>query len=289
MKVTAETIPYAVLGHPIRHSFSPGMHNAAFAALGMKAVYLALDVLPDDLEQVLPALGSAGFGGLNVTIPLKERALGCMDELDASAQRAGAVNTVAFRDGKRIGYNTDGDGLLDAVREAFPGVVLPGATVMILGAGGAARAAAVTLLHAGVSELVIVNRTEARAQAVAAEVMDAGNATVRAVRLEEAAVYCREHVNLLIQSTPIGMREEDEAILPATAFRSGQAVYDMVYTHPETCTMRTAREAGAHAVNGLGMLLHQGVRAFKVWTGVNPPIDVMRKELKRAVYGDDDI
>jgi len=288
MQISGKTTPFAVLGHPIGHSLSPVMHNAALAELGMDAVYLAFDVAPEHLMHVLPAMGNMGFGGVNLTVPLKEVASGGIENRDVSARRLGAVNTVEFTvDGSLKGHNTDGDGFIRALEEAF-GAGPAGLSVFILGCGGAGRAVAITSAAEGADRVVLADAEPARASRVREEICEAFAVPhgVNACPADPAswARECRQ-ADLVIQATPVGMKKEDVSLLGPEAFCGEQRVMDLVYMYPDTGFTRTARERGAKTVNGIGMLLHQGAGAFAIWTGKEPPIKVMRKALEDAVYG----
>lgn len=281
MRITGETRVFAVFGHPIGHSLSPAMHNAAFAALAMDAVYTAFDVRPEALRDALTAARVLGFGGLNLTVPLKELALPLLDRLDDSARLLGAANTVALSAGGLVGHNTDGAGFLEAAEEAFDGAPR-GRAVLVLGAGGAGRAVALSCAQAGARAITLVDTDAARAQRVAAEIaarFPGAAAGVAPPPGEEAA----RAADWVVQATPVGMRPEDPSLLAPAAFRAGQCVFDLVYMYPETRLMAAARRAGARTANGLGMLLHQGMDAFRVWTGVTPPRAVMQAALEKAV------
>ncbi|AKJ63781.1 shikimate dehydrogenase [Kiritimatiella glycovorans] len=285
-EVGGHTRPFAVLGHPVAHSLSPCMHNASFAALDFDGVYLALDVAPDDLESVIPALGAAGFGGLNITVPLKERAFAALTRLGESARTLGSVNTVVFTERGPEGHNTDGDGFIEALREAF-GRDVDGTSVFVLGAGGAGRVAALYAAGQGASALVLSDLDNGRLRRLEHEIRE---------RFPGLELHCTDHSGeaaerardseLLVQATPVGMKPEDSSPLPDRAFRGGQRAFDLIYMYPETAFLRAAREAGAETANGLGMLLHQGARAFTLWTGLEPDTGAMRGALKRAVYGE---
>lgn len=285
MNITGHTRAFAVLGHPIGHTLSPLMHNAAFEELGMEAVYLAFDVLPEHLGDVLPVMRKMGFGGVNLTVPLKEVALRCVDRLDESARILGAINTVQFAPDGLVGFNTDGQGFLRAFREAF-GVSPAQRSVFILGTGGAGRAVALTLAGEGVLSMALADTDRARAEKLAMELET--QYFIQDVRVagspDETVAACRQ-ADIVVQATPVGMKPEDPSPLPREAFREGQQAFDLVYMYPETGFMKTAREAGARAANGLGMLLHQGAYAFEIWTGRKPPLDTMRRRLETAVYG----
>jgi shikimate dehydrogenase len=284
--LSGKTRPFAVLGHPIGHSLSPVMHNASFRALRLDAVYLAFDVHPDRLLGVLPAMRDMGFDGVNLTVPLKEVAFRGLSDLDASARRVGAVNTVEFRpDGSLRGHNTDGAGFLLALRESFA-VDVRGLRVFIAGCGGAGRCVAITCAEAGAAAVALADADAARPPKVAAEIAAmAPAAAVRAMPADAKAwAGAAREADLVVQATPVGMRREDGSPLPAEAFRNGQFAYDLVYMYPETAFMRAAAGAGARASNGLGMLLHQGARAFSIWTGRDADAQSMRTALEQAVY-----
>ncbi len=282
MKISGKTKPYAVLGHPVGHTLSPVMQMAAFRALRMDAVYLALDVAPDRLMQVLPAMQAMGFGGANLTVPLKEIAFRGLKTLDASAKRVGAVNTVAFRGDEVTGYNTDGEGLLRALKEAF-GTAPEGLTVFVAGTGGAGRAAALMCARNGADSIRLFDTDGGRARRVAEDIQKDQKGFPVSVISESPEAGARD-CDLIIQATPAGMKPGDAVPLLPEAFREGQFVYDLIYMYPETPLLAAARRAGAQTASGLGMLLHQGAAAFEIWTGIKPPVDVMRKALEEAVY-----
>jgi shikimate dehydrogenase len=285
--ISGHTTPFAVLGHPIGHTLSPVMHNASIKALGMDAVYLAFDVAPERLMGQIGFFRELGFGGLNLTVPLKERAfegLQAIGALDESARIAGAVNTVQFTDAGPVGHTTDGTGFLRALQEAF-GRTVRGDTVFFLGCGGAGRTAALAAAREGARRLLLSDldavRVEKLQEDLAALAPETETETVPA---NETAAYCRT-ADLVVQASPVGMKPDDPELLPAEAFREGQRVLDLIYMHPETALMRTARRAGAEVANGLGMLLHQGARSFEIWTGREPDTAAMRAALETAVYG----
>ncbi len=277
---------FAVLGHPVGHTLSPAMHNAALAALGWDAVYLAFDVGRADLMNVLPAMARMGFGGVNLTVPLKETAFGGLRRLDASARLVGSVNTVQFDGAEPVGHSTDGFGFLRAVSEAF-GFAPEGRSVFVLGTGGAGRAVALVCARAGAASVALADADAPRAERVRGEILALGaGAEARVVAAvpgerEKAA----RAADLVVQATPVGMRAGDPSPLSAAGFRAGQCAIDLVYMHPQTAFMAAARAGGARAVNGLDMLLHQGARSFAIWTGEAPPVEPMRAALERAVYG----
>jgi len=283
--IDGRTRIFAVFGHPVAHTLSPPMHNSALRALGMNARYVAFDVAPEALPGVLPALPAMGFGGINLTVPLKEVAFRSLARLDPSARCVGSVNTLQFSPEGLVGHSTDGYGFLRARAEAFGGDVR-GAAVFVLGAGGAGRALALVLAGEDAGRIVLADLDRARAERVCAEARERGARTEFAVADTPAAQRAAARdADLVVNATTVGMRPDDPSPLPPEAFRPGQQAFDLVYQHAETAFLRAARAGGARAVNGLDMLLYQGVRSFAIWTGVEPPADVMRAVLRKAVYG----
>jgi len=277
------------------------MQNAGLAALGLDWRYLAFDVRPEELAAALAGARAMRFIGLNLTVPHKLLALELVEALDASARAWGAVNTVRFEarvgpdawrplgqleevpddaELRAHGFNTDADALETALREDL-GLALPGLRVLLLGAGGAGRTAALKLASAGVAALFLVNRTRRKAEAVAAEI--ARHYPGARVQLG----YPPGPVDLVLNATSLGLRPGDAPPWDAAAFdlRRAGAAYDMIYRPAETPFLAAARAAGCRAANGLGMLLHQGARALEIWTGRPAPLAVMRGALEASVYG----
>lgn len=283
--LSGHTKPFAVLGHPIGHTLSPVMHNAALEALGMDAIYLAFDVHPDRLMPVLSSMRDMGFQGVNLTVPLKEVAFRSLADLDDSARRLGAVNTVQFTPSGLRGHNTDGKGFLRALQEAFGGTTQRH-SVFVLGCGGAGRAVAITSAMEGCARIILADVDFKRCGNVAREIralapsVPVELADPDKTRWAPAARAC----SLVIQASPVGMKPDDPSPLPPEAFGPGQHAFDLVYNLPTTGFTRTAALAGAGAANGLGMLLHQGAESLGIWTGTPAPVDVMRLALEGALY-----
>ncbi len=286
MNLSGHTKPFAVLGHPIGHTLSPVMHNASIQALEFDGIYLALDVHPDRLMEVLPAMQLMGFGGVNLTVPHKEIAFHGLEKLDESALLFGAANTVEFTDEGMVGHNTDGYGFIKALEEAF-GKSVEGDAVFVLGCGGAGRAIALQAAVKGARSIVLADIDADRVRRLNDEIIGLTPKVevVEALCDCEKAELCRA-CDLVVQASPVGMKEGDPSLLPPEAFREGQRAFDLIYMYPETAFLTTAREAGAGIANGLGMLLHQGARAFEIWTGIEPDILAMRQALEEAVYGE---
>ena len=262
-----------VFGHPVTHSRSPRLHGFWLQRYGIDGAYIPLGVAPSGFAAAVRALVNLGFRGANVTIPHKLAAFEICDAVAPFARRAGAVNTLIFRDGRIEGSNTDGFGFLESIREAAPGWRADAGPAVLLGAGGAARAIAAALLDAGVPRVTLVNRTAAKAEALA---RDLGGPIHVADRppLEDAA--------LLVNTTSLGMQgqpglEVDLAPLPASA-----VVADIVYVPLETRLLAAARARGLIAVDGLGMLLHQARPGFEAWFGVAPQVDQALRDVVAA-------
>jgi shikimate dehydrogenase len=279
--INAATRLCAVLGSPIAHSASPAMHNAAFAALGLNWRYLAFEVNPKNLRAAIEGAKAMNFAGLNLTVPHKLLAVEMMDELDESAKKWGAVNTIHFDNARAIGFNTDADAIITALREDLK-MELSGSKVLLLGAGGAGRTAALKLASEKVAELFLVNRTEVKAEAVAGEIMEHFPFTKVAVGFPKSAV------DLVINATSLGLKPDDASPLDEKQFslKQTRVVYDMIYRPAETKLLATAKKSGCKTANGLGMLLHQGAKAFEIWTGKPAPLDVIRRALGKNIYGD---
>lgn len=267
-----------VIGHPIVHSLSPRMHNAAFAVDGADYAYVAMDVPPERLESAVEGLSALGFVGFNVTMPHKERIVPLLDRLDTPAKISGAVNTVVVRDGVLYGMNTDGSGFVEACAES--GVEFAGKQVLLLGAGGAAAAIAVAVLGEKARGLVIANRTSSRAEGLAEKVAGiGGDAEITAIPLDSAAEGSAE-ADVVVNTTYLGMKGDDKMPLPVECLASDKAVCDAVYLRgAETDLIRQAREVGATVVPGGRMLLYQGVQAQRAWTGREPNVEVMSSVL----------
>jgi shikimate dehydrogenase len=254
----------AVLGHPVAHSRSPAMHNAALAELGLAGewAYEAIDVAPDEFEARVREMAAADFAGANVTVPHKGAALALADELSETAREIGAANTLVFAGGGICAENTDAQGLLDAL-PAPPA----GRRALVLGAGGAARAVVWALLREG-AEVDVWNRTELRSRNLCAELGG------RPVAEPEAAAR-----GLIVNSTAVGLRGEDpfaELPLRRGDLGPGQTVVDLVYGEEPTRLLRAAEAAGATTVDGIEVLVRQGALSLEIWTGRRPPLETMR-------------
>lgn len=262
---------YGILGDPIGHSLSPVMHNAAFRKMMLPACYHAFCVSSDRLGPALKGAQALGFGGLNLTIPLKEKALELVRP-DRLAEAIGAVNTVSFRE-EICGYNTDGWGALRALERY--GVSVRGRAVLMIGAGGAARAIAYTLEQEG-AEITIANRDSRRAEDLAGSVGGLG------VGLEDLPALVPQ-ADIIINATSVGMKEGPR-LFPGSLLHSGQVVFDIVYNR-RTELLEDASFTGAQAIDGVMMLVYQGAGSFEIWTGQKAPVDVMEKAVRESLLG----
>jgi len=265
-----------LLGHPVGHSLSPVLHNAAFAALGMQAHYDARDVAPADLADAVTAMRDAACLGGNVTAPHKQAMLALLDHVSAAATTLGAVNTVSNRGGQLLGDNTDGLGLARWLDEA--GVAVRERSVLVLGAGGAARATVWAVRQLGAGRIRVLNRSPARAQQLTQEL--AGERGSWGA-LEEAAEPTREPWAIVINATSLGHHGQAPIVHPS-CYSPDRVAIELAYNPPLTGFMEAARAVGARAENGLGMLLHQAALAFECWTGQAPPLAVYEAALAQA-------
>ncbi len=273
---------FGVIGFPIEHTASPAIHNAAFAALGLDCAYLPLAVRPENLGRAVAGLSSLGIIGLNVTIPHKETVIACLDEVSEEARRIGAVNTVAIRSGKLIGYNTDGKGFVQALKEEGK-IDIQGRRIVILGAGGAGRAVAVQSGLEGAGELIIFDKIAPRAKRLAADIgRNIPQLRVGVISRDEIKSNVGE-ADILINATPVGMNAGDKLLIDPEWLLPRTLVFDLVYNPQETRLMQASRERGCSVVGGLGMLIHQGALSFELWTGKEAPLDAMRKAAEEVI------
>jgi shikimate dehydrogenase len=273
MKIDRETALYGVLGHPLGHTLSPELHNPAFRFTERNAVYLAFDT--EDLEGAVRGVTALGVRGVSVTHPFKSSVIPFLDRVDPLAEKIGAVNTLINEGGQLTGFNTDAFGALHALGEEVE--LSSGRKVLLVGAGGAARAIGFALMEKGV-DLILSNRTVERGRALACSL------GCSFVSLEEAVKI--RGVDLLIHTTPVGMfPEEDRCLLPAPVLREGMTVMDVVYNPVRTKLLSLAEERGCRTVSGLHMFIHQGAEQFRIWTGSEPPVEVMADAVRRALPG----
>ena len=277
----------ALVGHPVAHSISPAFQQAALDALGVDARYEAWDTPDEGLEEAAHRLRSEGVLGANVTVPHKVAMMGLVDQPDALVERVGALNTIVRRDGVLHATNTDVSGILHALNDA--GVPPEGRRVLLLGAGGAARAVVAAMREARAAAIVVANRTIEHARVL--EIVAGEDLPLDVCRLDpdsEGLQRAMEEAELVVHSTSLGMRHgPDEAAtpVPARLFRPGQVAFDLVYVPERTPFIEAAERGGAQTVGGLAMLVHQGAAAFRLWTGLEPPLEVMFRAARDALEG----
>jgi shikimate dehydrogenase len=276
MAISGKTQVCGVIGDPIEHTLSPTIHNAAFNHLGLDFVFLAFRVKPADLENALRGMRGLGIHGLNVTMPHKSTVTAYLDEMDSAVKFLGSVNTILNRDGKLSGFNTDGVGALKALREN--GAELSGKKVLLLGAGGAAKAIAFSLAQE-VGELAILNRSAEKAMELAKALGRMFNRKVVAGALSSDAIEANlRNSNILINATSVGMKQNlSQSLVAPQWLRSDLTVMDIVYNPVETKLAKDAKAASAKVISGVEMLIYQGAASFEIWTGLSAPVDVMRK------------
>jgi len=253
---------FAVFGNPVVHSLSPVMHNAAFAATGYNGIYAAIRV--KDIRPAVAGMRALGLKGASITIPHKESVLACLDDIDPTARRIRAVNTIVNDDGSLKGFNTDCDGVMQALAEK---ISIEGRRVGILGAGGAARAVAFAVIGRGAAA-TIFNRSREKGEALAADL---------GADFKPLSEFAAERCDILVNTTPVGMSPQgQDTPLLGEKMKPGLVVMDIVYNPLKTRLLREAEAAGCETIDGLSMFVHQGARQFELWTGLAAPVDIMR-------------
>lgn len=280
--INSKTKLYALIGDPIDHSLSPLMQNTAFRSLGLNCIYLCFRIKAKMLENVVNGIKNFNILGFNVTIPHKVSIIKYLDEVDPLAKNIGAVNTVVNRNGKLIGYNTDGLGALKALE--VESVRLKDKKVVILGAGGASKALSFSIAPLAKS-IVILNRTESKATELASNLRTKFSKNIWGRKLTQINMS-KELIdsNILINATSVGMYPQiKECLVNKRLLHSDLVVFDIVYNPLRTRLLREAKKVGAKDVNGLSMLVYQGTLSFEIWTGIKPPVDIMFKVVKKAL------
>ncbi len=276
MVFSGKTKIYGVIGDPIQHSLSPILHNAAFEVLRLDCAFLAFKVKPEEVGNAIAGMRSLNISGLNVTMPHKSAVIDFLDELDKTAKTIGSVNTITNKEGKLLGSSTDGIGAHNALKEN--GIDPKGKKVLLLGAGGAAKAIAFTIAQEA-DQLVILNRTAKQATDLANLVKQTINRNVIAdaflpTRIKQEIASS----DILINATSVGMNPNSgETPIPANLLKPNLAVMDIVYNPLETRLTKDAKATGSKVVGGLEMLVYQGAASFEIWTGVKAPVEIMKK------------
>lgn len=273
MRVNGKTTITGIIGWPVQHTLSPAMHNAAFEALSLDYCYVPFPVSPHDLKDAIRAIRALNIRGINVTVPHKETVIRYLDQVDPGASFIGAVNTIVNTEGSLTGYNTDGKGFMQSLSENR--INLANKDILIIGAGGAARAVGYALVQQ-VKSVSLFGRTKVRVQKLADDLH----------RIKKNALLCNDlsalaKYHMIINATPLGLKDDDPLPLDTSSLRPGQIVYDLIYK--KTRLLDVASGKGCIAFDGLGMLLWQGVSAFELWTGQKPDVDIMRNALLQAM------
>lgn len=266
----------ALIGDPVDHSLSPWMHNAAFRRLELNYVYVSFKVKRKELGAAIQGVRNLKIHGLNVTMPLKVDVIKYLDQLDENAKKVGAVNTVQNNNGTLIGYNTDGKGALTALKTKK--VELTNKKILILGAGGASRALSYSLAREA-REVVVLNRTRKRGKNLVKDLSETFRDKIRFKKFVRNSLEVEmKDTDILINATPIGMRpNNDKTPVKQGLLRQDLSVFDLVYDPPETRLIREAKFVGATTIDGLSMLVFQGMASFEIWTNEKAPFDVMMK------------
>ncbi len=270
MGVSGKTKITGIFGHPIEHTLSPLMHNAAFEDCGLDMYYLAFEVLPADLPDAVKAIKALNMLGVNITVPHKVNVMPQLDEINTEAKFIGAVNTVVNKNGQLTGHNTDGLGFMSSLAESK--ISTAGKTILIVGAGGASRAISYYLSQVKDSKLLLYDIDRPKAEKL---VNDLGK-----IRKNVSLISDIKNIgkpDIIINATPLGLHVDDPLPLNPEHIKSEMVIYDLVYKN--TNFLQEAEKRGAKTLDGSGMLLWQGVLAFELWTGIKPPVDVMRKVL----------
>ncbi len=280
--IDGQTRIIGIFGDPIAHTRSPAMHNAAFRALALPYVYIPFHVRPGELAKATRGIRALNLHGINVTVPHKERIIRSLDTLSPEAELCGAVNTVVHQDGQMFGDNTDGRGFVNSLQES--GLAPSGAEVVLIGAGGSARAVLVSLIRAQCAAVKIVNRTKAKARKLIRASQPAGKTRLEALPLDtlrDPALFAG--VELVINATSVGLHGDEFPPLAYAATPASCLFYDLLYRPEHTPFLRRARAVGRPALDGRRMLLHQGALAFSLWTGQPAPLEVMGRALQRSL------
>jgi len=276
-RINGKTKLTGIIGYPLEHTLSPAIHNAAFQSLELNWCYLPLWVKRENLPAALDGLKALNFVGVNVTMPYKEMVFPLMDEVVSYARMVGAVNTIEIKEDKLVGHNTDGQGFLTSLKEEAD-FEPRGKKIVLVGAGGAARAVAVSLGLSEIEQLSIVNRSKRRAEELCRLIKkNFPNLSAEFFGLDEELREVFGQADLIINATPVGMFPKKEEIpFPVEYIKREQLVFDLIYRPRPILLLQKAAQRGAKILDGLGMLIYQAAASFEIWTGLKPPIEVMR-------------
>jgi len=277
LDINGQTAVYGIIGYPVKHSKSPKFQTAAFSHLGINAVYLPFEVKPEDLKKAVEGIKSLSIKGFNITVPHKEEVIPFLDEVSQEVKYIGACNTVVNLDGYLKGYNTDAYGFIQGLKELMPD--LEGKRYLVIGAGGSSRAVVYGLTKEGAEKIYIANRTVSRAERIAEDFKSLhrfAEEVIKPVSLGQVEELL-DRVDVVVNTTSIGLRDEDEPLFDYSKLGKNHVVVDIIYR--KTPLLKAAEEKGCLWQDGLPMLLYQGAKAFEIWTGRTPPVEVMRRAL----------
>ncbi|MGO9953934.1 MAG: shikimate dehydrogenase [Dissulfurispiraceae bacterium] len=278
MKISGKTRIVGLFGYPVEHSLSPDMHNAAFSYLNLDYCYVTFPVHPDSLGDAVRGIKALSLGGINVTVPHKEKVMAFLDEINEEAQFIGAVNTIKNEGGKLTGFNTDGRGFMQSLAEAD--IEIRKKNVLIVGTGGASRAIGFYLCKEA-SQVHLYDVDSLKAEALAKHLYGVRQNADTIDASSKNSVEFMAGMDIIINATPLGLRPGDSSPIDISRINKEHIVCDLIYR--ETPLLRAAAEKGCKTMHGLGMLLWQGVIAFEIWTGIRPPADVMKKALLKRM------
>lgn len=287
MRISVDTKIYAVIGDPIAQSLSPQLHNGLFKETGVDALYLPIAVKSEDLQKLVDGFRLMNFGGFNITKPHKMEIIKVLDQLDPLAKKIGAVNTVVYRNGKMVGYNTDGFGFIKSLETKIAKIPKDELTILILGCGGAVKSVAMALADWGIKKVIIANRTAEKAAALANLINENWPGKAQAIGMAtEALKKAVDEATVVVNGTSLGMADSPlQSPLPKELLKKELLVYDMIYSPPVTQLLKDGKEVGAQTQNGLDMLLYQGLLAFELWTGIFPDPVIGKKLLEEGIAG----
>lgn len=274
-----------VIGNPIHHSKSPQMHNAALTHLNLNYIYIPFLVEKNHIKTCIASLKSNNISGINVTIPFKEDVIPFLDKLDPLAKKIGAVNTIVNNNGSLTGYNTDGYGLISDLN--INNISLSNKSIVVLGAGGSSKSICFSLIEQNIKSLLILNRTVEKADTLKSDLINSftNKATIPIETNNLTSVINETSLksyDIIINTTSVGLNDNSTVFLTPMWSNPNQVVYDIIYSPPETNFLKQARLRGSKTLNGLGMLVGQGARAFKIFTSHDAPFDIMYNEVKKC-------
>ncbi len=279
MRISGTTALVGLFGYPVKHSFSPIIHNTAFSFLGLDYVYVPFCVAPDKLALAIKSLCALGIKGVNITIPHKETVMPFLDEISSEAQLIGAVNTIKVNaQHQLIGYNTDGLGFINAILSDL-NFTATGKKMLMLGAGGGARAVSIQSAISGIERIYIMDIEQHKTLKLCSDIKSSNSKVVVEAIQPQQIKSILPQVDILVNATPIGMQPDDPLLIDPEWLYPGLKVFDLIYNPLETKLVQIAKERGCLAANGINMLIQQGAASFEIWTGIKPPVEIMRQAI----------